>query len=248
MRRCLWVLFLFSAGCGIKAKPEVLKGPEVAIKRIGDKVYVKSLSGEIRVKGFEKVGDYWIKENKEAFCFVVERVGGKPNKFCVERAIEERPYLKVEEEKDFVRLMLLGFEAYRLYPLKEKSIDLEEGKDFKNSLRLERDYWERCYAITGIKGILESQPVELCVKPKPPPVVKEVEKLEVRTGENKLYLVWFYKENYKEFVIYERGKEIGRTTGFAFEIPLPKDKTSFTVKAISPLGFESKGVSVDYNP
>ena len=52
----------------------------------------------------------------------------------------------------------------------------------------------------------------------------------------------------KEYVIYERGKEIGRTTGLAFEIPLPKDKTSYTVKVISPLGFESKGVSVDYNP
>ncbi|MFN3976364.1 MAG: hypothetical protein ACK4LT_04790 [Aquificaceae bacterium] len=248
MKKYLLVLFLFSAGCGIKATPEVLKEPEVVIKRIGDKVYVRSVSGEVRIKGFEKVGSYWIKENKEAFCFSVERIGGRSRKFCVGKAIEEKPLLRVEEERDFVEVIPLGFEAYRLYTVKEGSISLEEAKEFKESIKLERDYWERCYAIVGVKGALESSPVEFCTKPKPPPTIKEVENLEVRVGESKLYLVWFYKEGYKEFVIYQNGREIGRTTGFAFEVPPPEGKATFTVKVINPLGFESKGVSVDYSP
>ncbi|MEZ0337193.1 MAG: hypothetical protein ABWK02_03185 [Aquificaceae bacterium] len=248
MRRYILIPILLSFGCGIKANPEVLKEPEVVIKRIGHKVYVKSLFGEIRVKGFERVEDHWIKENKEAFCFLIERVGGKSHKFCVEEAIEERPLLKVKEEKDYVEIVASGFEGYRLYPTDKGRINFQMAKDFKDGLSLERDYWERCYAITGVRASLESSPVEFCVKPKPPPVVKEVEGLEVRVGEGKLYLVWFYREDYREFVVYENGKEMGRTSGFAFEAPLPKERTIFTVKVISPLGFESKGVSVDYSP
>lgn len=69
MKRLLLLAFPL-AGCGIKANPEVLKSPEVDVKRIGQKVYVKSLSGEIRVKGFERYGDYWVKEAERAFCFL----------------------------------------------------------------------------------------------------------------------------------------------------------------------------------
>ncbi len=248
MKKGLLLITLFSAGCGIKANPEVLKEPEVWIRRIGDRVYVKSLSGEVRVREFERRGSYWVKENREAFCFSVERVGGKSRKFCVEGRLEERPSLSVKEDKDGIELRAFGFDSYRIYPVKEENIDLEEAKDFRDRVHIERDYWERCFAITGVKGPLESDPVKLCVKPKLPPLVKDVEDLEVRVGEGKLYLVWFYRDEYREFVVYEKGKEVGRTVGYSFELPLPKDRTTFTVKVINPLGFESKGVSIDYSP
>ncbi len=75
-------LLLFLASCGIKAKPEPLPRPQVDIKRVGHLVLVKSLEGDVRVKGFEREGLYWVKREQEAFCFVVERVGGK-GKRCV---------------------------------------------------------------------------------------------------------------------------------------------------------------------
>ncbi len=247
MKRLLPITFLI-AGCGIKAKPEVLKDPEVEIKRIGKRVYVRSLSGEVRIKGFEREGDYWVKEEEKPFCFVVERIEEASKKFCLDGALREEPSLKLVEEEGFVKLYPSGFEAYRLYELKNGSILLETSKTFREAIRLEKDYWERCYALTGIKGGVESEPLKFCIKPKPPPPVPEVEKLELRVGKHSIYLVWFYKGEYREFVVYKDRKEIGRTTGFSFETEPPKVKTTFTVKVVSPLGFESKGISVDYNP
>lgn len=244
----LLLLILPLTGCGIKANPEVLKAPEVDIRRIGQKVYVKSLSGDIRIKGFERYEDYWIKEEEKPFCFVVQRLGERSQKFCVGPALEERPTLKLVENDSYVKVLPSGFESYRLYSLRDGFVYLESAKTFSKEIQIERDYWERCYAITGLKGNTESQSVELCIKPKPPPSIPEVEGLELRRGRRTLYIVWFYQHQYKEFVIYKDGKEIARTTGFAFETELPQNKTTFTVRVISPLGFESKGLSIDYSP
>lgn len=241
-------IFLLVAGCGIKANPEVLKSPEIEIKRIGQRIYVKSLSGEVSIKGFERQGDYWVREEKEPFCFVVERIGEGSKKFCVGGAFEEKPSLKISEGETSVEVYVSNFETYRLYELKNGSLSLEKVKTLREPLTLERDYQERCYALTGISGNIESPPVEFCIKPKPPPVVPEVDRLEVREGKQTLYLVWSYWQDYQEFIIYRGEKEIGRTKGFAFETELPKTKTTFTVKVVSPLGFESRGTSVDYSP
>ncbi len=247
MKRLIPFFFLL-ASCGIKANPEVLKVPEIEVRRIGQKVYVKSLSGEVRIDGFERQGDYWVREEERPFCFVVERIGEGSKKLCVVGALEEKPSLKISEGEAHIEVYASNFEAYRLYNLIDSSLSLENAKIYRESIQLERDYWERCYAITGIKESVESQPVEFCVKPKPPPTVPEVDGLEVREGKQALYLVWSYGQDYREFVIYRDGKEIGRTSGFAFETELPKGKTTFTVRAVSPLGFESKGRSVDYSP
>ncbi|MEJ5338548.1 MAG: hypothetical protein WHS43_02710 [Aquificaceae bacterium] len=241
-------LALLLAGCGIKANPQVLKPPEVEIRRIGQKVYVKSLSGDIKVKGFEKHDDYWVREEGKAFCLVVERLGEGSRKFCVPQALEERPSVRLLEEDTSVKVLPSGFEAYRLYVLRDGLIHPETAKTFMREIQLEKDYWERCYALTGLKGDVESQPVEFCVKPKPPPPVPEVEGLELRASKNSLYLVWFYPHPYREFVVYRDGKEIERTMGFALEVEPPKTKATYTVKVVGPLGFESSGVSVDYSP
>ncbi|MDW8032177.1 MAG: hypothetical protein RMH93_01350 [Aquificaceae bacterium] len=241
-------LLLLLTGCGIKANPEVLKPPEVEIRRIGDWVYVRSLSGEIRLKDFERAGSYWRRERREAFCFYVERVGGKSERFCVGPAVERKPALHILEESNSVRVTASGFEAYRVYPLKEGLMQLEEGKSFGGVFNLERDYRERCYLLTALEGRVESPPVSFCVKPKEPPPIEEVEKLEIREGKEKLYLVWSYQKDYKEFVLYMEGRELGRTVGFSFEVPKPKGRATFSVKVISPLGFESKGLEVLYSP
>ncbi|MCX8164644.1 MAG: hypothetical protein N3D14_04545 [Aquificaceae bacterium] len=241
------LFFLLLASCGIKANPEVLKAPDVEIKRMGNKVYVRSLSGEIRVKDFERLGVYWVKERSDNFCFNVERVGGRHQRFCVGSALDKIPYFKLQEEGGFVKLLPDGFELYRLYPIKDDMPVLEEGKIFRGSLNLERTYWKVCYFLTGVDGVLESQPLKLCIKPMPPPPIAEVKNLEIREGEDRLYLVWFYQEEYREFVVYKNGKELGRTTGFSFELK-ERVQALYTVKVISPLGFESKGTSVHYSP
>ncbi len=248
MKRFLPIL-LFASGCGIKANPQVLKDPEVEIKRLGEEVYVKSLSGEIRVRGFERQGDYWVKKEKEPFCFVVERLGEASRKLCVNRALEEKPSLRFLEGVDHIELVPSGFDVYRVYSIGEDgSLVLDSFKTFKQAITLQRDYWERCYALTGVRDGEESSPVSFCIKPKPPPPIPEVDGLEIRVGKDNLYLVWFYEDNYREFVIYKNGKIIGRTTGYAFETEIPKEKATFTVRVVSPLGFESKGVSVYYSP
>lgn len=248
LNKSLFILLVFLSSCGIKANPEVLKEPEVVVRRIGDKVYVKSLSGDIRVKGFERVNGYWVKEDPEAFCFFVERLKGKGKKFCVGKAIQEEPTLKFLEEEEHVKVLTYGFESYRLYDIKEGLLLLESYVEFKDVKDIERDYWERCYAITGIRDTWESPPVSFCIKPKKAPHIEDVKNLEIRIGIEKLYLVWFYDGDYREFVVYMDGKEVGRTVGFSFELPIPKEKAIFTVKVIGPLGFESKGSRVIYNP
>lgn len=247
MKKLLPLAF-FLAGCGIKANPQVLKAPEVQIKRIGKTVYVKSLSGEIRVLGFEKVGEYWIKEEERPFCFLVERVGEGKKKFCTGLALLEKPHVDLMEEADYITVIPHGFESYRLYPLVDGRLIPSEIKTFSRQIRIEKDYQKKCYALTGVRLEAESPPVEICVEPKAPPYVPEVEALEVRRGAGKLYLVWFYQQEYREFVVYQNGREIGRTTGFSFEVEEPLQRSTFTVKVINPLGFESRGLSVDYSP
>lgn len=241
-------LVLFLAGCGIKANPQVLKVPEVQIYRIGKKVYVRSLSGDIKVHGFEKAGEYWIKEEEKPFCFQVERIGEGRKRFCVGPALMEKPVVELVEEKDSIRVIPQGFESYRFYPSVGGNPVPPEIKTFSGQIKIERDYQKKCYAITGVRSGVESQPVEICVEPKAPPYIPEVEALELRKGAGKLYLVWFYQHDYREFVVCQDGKQIGRTTGFSFEVEEPKQKSTFTVKVINPLGFESGGKSVDYNP
>lgn len=248
LNKAFFSLLLFLSACGIKANPEVLKEPEVVVKRIGDKVYVKSLSGDIKIKDFEREGEYWIKERSEAFCFFIERVGGKGKKYCVGKSLQEKPALEILEKEEYVRLLAYGFENYKLYSIKDGILLLESGEEFKNTKEIKRDYWERCYAVTGIKNSSESAFVNFCVKPKKAPPVEDVKRLEIRQSQEKLYLVWFYDKEYREFVVYMNGEEIGRTVGFVFEMPIPKEKVIFTVKVIGPLGFESGGISVVYNP
>ncbi|MFN3871322.1 MAG: hypothetical protein ACK4MW_07575, partial [Aquificaceae bacterium] len=146
------------------------------------------------------------------------------------------------------KLVAKGFEGYRLYPLKDGKPLLEPGIGFKGEINLERGYWERCYALTGVEGLRESPFVDFCVRPKEPPPIEEVKGLQIRVGEKRLYIVWFYDRDYREFVIYQNGKEIGRTVGFSFEVPIPERESTFTVRVINSLGFESKGISVDYKP
>lgn len=246
MKRLLPLTLLFS--CGIKANPEPLPKPEVQIWRVGEYVYVYSLSGNVEVKGFQKEDNYWYIKRGDAFCFDVQRVEGKRGKFCVQEAIKEKPSVRFIEEVDRLGLFPQGFQSYMLYPVEDGKVKVQKGRAIKEPIELQRDYFRRCYALAGVKGNLQSEPVNFCIEPKPPPSIAEVQRLELRFGERRAYLLWSYVEEYREFLIFKNGKLLGSTVGFAYEIDPPSRGDTFTVKVVHPLGFQSSGTSLTYSP
>ncbi|RMH80393.1 MAG: hypothetical protein D6674_03985 [Acidobacteria bacterium] len=246
MRKLLPLTLLF--GCGIKANPETLPKPEVQIWRIGEYVYVFSLSGNIEVRGFQKEENYWYLKKGDAFCFDVLREGGKKGRFCVQEAIREKPSVRLIEEGNRLGLSPYGFQSYMLYPVEDGKIKVQKGRVIKEPIELPRDYFRRCYALAGVKGNLQSEPVNFCLEPKPPPSIPEVQRLELRLGERKAYLLWSYVEEYREFLVFKNGKLLGSTLGFVYEVDPPSRGDTFTVKVVHPLGFQSSGVSLIYSP
>ncbi|MEZ0361813.1 MAG: hypothetical protein ABWK04_07995 [Hydrogenobacter sp.] len=245
----LLVLLILSS-CGIKANPEPLPEPLVEIRRLGDNVYVRSLQGNIQVEGFEKLDGWFMKEDKEAFCFIVRRIGGKSGKFCVGKSIQKKPAVILKENDSNLLIEASGFPSYRLYPLSDGKLDILNGAEFRGIYRISRDYFRRCYAITGVLDAVESEPYNFCVEAKKVPPIKDVERLEYQTISDKIYLIWSYTPDdlFKEFVIYKDGKEVGSTQSYMYEDTLPEGKTTYTVKVRNKLGFESSGRSITYSP
>jgi hypothetical protein len=246
----LFLLPLLLLSCGVKTNPQPLALPVVEIKRIGNKAYVRSLQGEIQVEGFEKVGEWFVREQSSAFCFKVKRLAGRTEEFCVKKALETKPVVYVRESQDSVLVLAEGFPSYRIYPVLDSRLNPSEGVQFKEQYTIFRDYRERCYAITGEKDQRESQPYELCIAPKPPPPVEDVQRLGYQEVSGKLYIFWSYTpdELFSEFVVYKNGKLVETTQAYMYQDTAPKEKTTYTVKVRNKLGFESPGVSITYNP
>lgn len=246
-------LFLFPLlllSCGVKTNPQPLPEPVVEVKRIGSKVYVRSLQGEIQVEGFEKSGEWFVKEQSSSFCFKVKRLGGRTEKFCVKRALETKPAVYVREDQESVLIIAEGFPSYRLYPVLDGSVRLSEGMEFKGEYKISKDYYKRCYAITGVVEGQESQPYKFCIASKPAPPIKDVQRLEYQEVSGKIYIFWSYTpdELFSEFIVYKNGKKVGSTEAYMYEDNLPEEKTTYTVKVRNKLGFESPGVSITYSP
>lgn len=246
----LFLLPLLLLSCGVKTNPQPLPEPIVEVKRIGSETYVRSLQGEIQVEGFEKVGEWFVKEQSSAFCFKIKRLAGRTEKFCVKKASETKPVVYVRESQDTVLLLAEGFPSYRLYPVLNGRLNPSEGQQFKGQHTISRDYRKRCYAITGERDQQESQPYELCVAPKPTPPVNDVQRLDYQEVSGKLYIFWSYSpdELFSEFVVYKNGKQVETTQAYIYQDTAPKEKTTYTVKVRNKLGFESPGVSITYSP
>ncbi|WP_448588044.1 hypothetical protein [Thermocrinis sp.] len=239
---------LFS--CGIKTNTKPLEEPVLEIKRIGNKVFLRSLEGEVLPEGFVKVGNYWVREEVGQFCFFVKRVEGKKKRECVGDLTSEKVSINLEYEGDRAIINFKGFGMHEVYALEEGRANPWTGKKVKDKIELERGYLPTCYLVVGKEGNTYSEPTQFCVEPMPHPPIREVDKLEYRVWEDKLYLVWSYEpdELFKEFVVLENEKEIGTTKAYVFELKRKDEKTTYQVRVRSIYGKESEGVKLSYNP
>ena len=250
--RSLWLVIalaiLFS--CGIKTNTKPLEYPVVELRRIGNRVYLRSLQGEVVPEGFTKVEDYWIRDEAGSFCFVVKRTEGKKKRQCVGGLTDQKVSLKVEYDQKRAKVHLEGFDLYQLYPLDGDRIDPWSGRQVAGVLELKREYIQRCYLVVGKKKEDYSMPTEFCLEAMPHPKIRDVERLEYRVWKDKLYLLWSYEpdELFKEFVIFENDREIGTTKAYIFEVSRKEEEIIYKVKVRSIYGKESEGVSLSYSP
>lgn len=242
--------FILLSSCGMKTKPEPLPKPMLEVKRVGSMVYVRPLQGEIDIKDFERWDGWFEKKQEKAFCFEVKRLGGKSAKVCVREALNRKPTAAFLGMEDRVLIKPEGFSDYKLYSIKNGKMDPSSGKAIKGDHSIERDYFKRCYALTGVEQSIESEPLIFCVDPKKPPEVKDVSRLEYQVVDKKVYIFWSYEtdELFEEFTVYKNGKLIGSTKTNMYEDKLPEEKTLYTVRVKNRLGFESKGVNILYSP
>jgi len=250
--RFVWFITVLAMvfSCGIKTNPKPLEYPVVEVRRIGDRVYLRSLQGEVVPEGFTKVENYWMRDESGSFCFVVKRLEGKKKRQCVGGLTDQKVSLKVEYDQKRARVHLEGFDLYQLYPLDGDRIDPWSGRQVAGVLELERDYIQRCYLVVGKKKEEYSAPTKFCLEALLHPKVRDVERLDYRVWEDKLYLFWSYEpdELFKEFVILENDKEIGTTRAYIFEVSRKEEETIYKVKVRSIYGKESEGVSISYSP
>ena len=236
--------------CGIKANTKPLESPVVELKRIGSKVFLRSLEGEVVPEGFIKTENYWLREQAQPFCFTVKRIEGKKRSECVGGLTEEKVSLDLEYSQEKVKLHLKGFDTYEIYAIEGGRLNPWAGKKLIDKFELDRDYVKRCYLIVGEKQNNYSEPTEFCVEPLSHPPIKEVERLDYRVFEDKLYLIWSYEPDnfFKEFVVLENDRKIGTTRTYMFELKRKDEKVTYKVKVRSIYGKESDGVSLPYSP
>ncbi len=242
------VFFLLLFSCGIKADTQVLPLPETEVRRIGNKVYVLSLKDQIVVENFQKRENIFYTESSNAFCFKVKGVNTRSKKQCVEEALMQTPKFVVRDLGDKILLEASGFDTFALYPYLDGDLDILNRKQIPKEYEISKDYSKKCYALTGVAGNRESLPVTFCIDAKPIPRVEDVDALEYRVVNDRLFLIWSYREDYESFVIYQGDKILGQTKGFLFEVQKPSSEVKFTVRVKTKEGFLSGGRSITYSP
>jgi len=250
LRLSFFLAFVLIYSCGIKANPKPLENPVIEVKRIGSKVFLRSLEGEVVPEGFVKVENYWLREQAQPFCFVVKRIEGKKRLECVGGLTEEKVSLDLNYYETKVRLNLKGFDVYEVYEVEGGRLNPWTGKKAVDKLELSRDYVRRCYLVVGKRQNNYSEPTEFCIEPLPHPPIKDVDRLDYRVSGENLYLIWSYEPDsfFKEFVIFEDDREIGTTKSHMFELKRKDKKTTYKVKVRSIHGKESDGVILYYSP
>lgn len=248
--------FLLASSCGIKAPPKPPLPPPVDIKRIGDYVYVfpKEKNTQLKVKGFNKLDDFYYKVENKAFCFdVYDKTDDISGSFCVPKAIDKKPkILKVERNSD-IKIYLSGFDTYKIYITSSENSILYP-KSFK---RVNRNIFKTnniynksfCFAITGDLNGFESKPNFVCFKKEAPPKPSPPKGVSFNIYNGKLYIYWDVSKdpNVIGYLIEENSKLITKkpVEGNVFVTKAPRVFTRYSIIAVNRFGEKSEPYTVN---
>jgi len=253
--RFLKFLFLFLNlcliyACGIKKDPKPLPLPEFDLRRIGTYVYLIPKEKGIHAEGFYKEKDYMYRVEEENFCFRVWKEKGRERNVCVEKAYIYRPEAELifEEDRLIVRLSRSG--KYRAYPYTDRLIP-KLIKEFEGSeVSLPREYSAKRYAITEVKGSVESKPLVVEVPPKIPPKPPKPEEVSYVKRGGKIYIFWSMQENVKGYLVYRNGKLLTPEPIIqnVFVDKEPKKLMRYEIVSVNKFGVKSEPAVLIYRP
>ncbi|WP_457601163.1 hypothetical protein [Hydrogenivirga sp.] len=236
--------------CGIKTDVEPLPKPDYSLKRVGEFVYVIPKDAKVIPEGFQRRGKFFIKRNRDRFCFKVRHLEGREELACVKEAQEFKPSLRTELSESELTVLFDTPGLYRVYPYKDSLIPLplKEVKDKKVSL--ERLYKPYRVAITRVVGSVETSPRILEVPPRKPPPPPKPESLRLAVKGGKVYLYWWSEEEGLRFLVYRDGKLLTEEPVFqnVFVDTLPEGKALYEVRAVNKFGAVSEPARVIYRP
>ena len=159
----LFIGFIILLSCGVKKAPLPPVEDYLRIKRIGEYVYIIS-DEDIKVEGFVFHKGVWYKKEKRSFCFNISKDKEHRN-ICVKEAIKIKPFINLIDMEDRVEIVLSGFSKYYIYPYRRGWLYVKFGNPIKgNTIFLKKYEKKKCYAITGVVGDRESEPVVFCTE------------------------------------------------------------------------------------
>jgi len=246
----LFLNFCFIYACGIKRDPKPLPLPEFSLRRIGTYVYLIPKGKGVHAEGFFGERDFMFRLEKRNFCFRVWREKGRERNVCVEGAYTYRPKAELLLEKDRLIVRLSRSDRYRIYPYTDRLIPKPIEEFVGSEVSLPREYSSKRYAITEVKGSVESEPLIVEVPAKIPPKPPKPEGVSyVKRGE-KIYIYWFMQKDVKGYIVYRNGKLLTPEPILrnVFIDKEPEELTRYEIVSVNEFGVRSDPAVLIYKP
>lgn len=236
--------------CGIKKDPKPLPLPEFDLRRIGTYVYLIPKEKGVRAEGFYRQGNFMYRVEEKNFCFRVWKENGRERNVCVEEAYTYRPKAELLLEEDRLILRFRRSGRYRIYPYTDRLVP-KPIKEFEGSeVFLPREYSTRRYAITEVKGPVESEPLVVEVPPKIPPKSQKPKEVSYVKRGGKIYIYWSMQENVEGYLVYRNGKLLTPKPIIQniFVDEEPKKLTRYEIISVNKFGVKSEPAILIYKP
>ena len=241
------ILFLIEA-CGIKRPPKPPPYPEFQVRRIGGYVYLLTQDRDVVPEGFEKLGNFWVVKRQERFCFEVSHRRGRSVMRCVEEAPKGKPKVKIEVYEERVLLRLKGYKLYRVYRFEGYLVPVPVAES-KGTVTLRRGEKRKVFAVTGVMGNRETEPVLIEVPPLQLPKPKPPEDLSYTVRGKRIVLFWRGEEGLK-YLVYRNGELLTSEPIISnvFIDKLPPPGTVYRVVSVDERGERSEPAEIVYRP
>ncbi len=250
LKRCFIFLNLtLFLSCGVKSDVKPLPEPEYEVLRIGEMVYLIPKNREVMPEGFRKEDGFFLRRERKKFCFEVKHVEGKSELACVGRAVEEKPSVELRLTREEAVLLFKDPGRYRIYPFRGELIPRRISEVKGDRAVLKRGYKPYKVAVTKVINGSESPPVIVEIAPREPPKPSRPEGLKLVVRGGKLYLYWWSEEDVR-FLVYKNGELVTPepTVQNVFVDDLPREKTTYEIRAVNEFGVKSEPVRIIYKP